>query len=109
MKKCYVMNREPKVIKNFPGAISQIVFDEENSPITGFSAMVNEFQNTEFLPFGIHEDNEGFFVLEGTGSMIVADEEFAISAGFSMIVPAHTVHAIRKTGEAKLKIFLFHF
>jgi quercetin dioxygenase-like cupin family protein len=103
------MNGSPKGIKNYPGAISQILFDEENSPAPGFCAMVNEFQNTEFLPSGIHEDNEGFFVLKGAGSIMIANQEYSITEGTSMVVPANTPHAIKKIGNSELKVFLFHF
>ena len=71
--------------------------------------MINEFTNHEFLNPGVHDDSEGFFVLEGKGSMRIGDEEFLLTKHTAMIVPAKTPHAIKKTGEEPLKIFLYHF
>ena len=96
-------------VKNFPGALSYQLFNETNSPINGFSAMFNEFTNDTYLKPGIHEDNEGFYVVEGSGSIQIANQEFTLGPGSAMIVPANTLHAIKKNSANCLKIFLFHF
>ena len=65
----------------FPGAISYPGFSEEDTPIEGCYTMLNIFADKEYNAPGIHEDNEGFYVIGGTGKIMIADEEYDISQG----------------------------
>ena len=94
----------------YPGCHSWDYFREGESPCNGYRAMFNHFYNKEYIiPYGIHDDHEGFFVVSGTGTMIIGEEEFILEPGVSMVAPANVPHAIRKTSEEDLKIFLYHF
>ena len=93
----------------YPGAHSYSIFQEETSYIKGYSACLNIFYSEEYQTMGVHEDNEGFYVVSGNGQMKVGDEEYDLSPGCSMLAPAHVPHAIRKVGTKDLEVFLFHF
>ncbi len=105
----YVAIEKECEILNFPGAVSWQLFTPDTSPIPGFYAMVNEFSNEEYLTPGIHADHEGFYVVEGFGTIRIGEVEYQIEAGTTMIVPAGTKHAIKRIGKDTLKIFLYHF
>jgi mannose-6-phosphate isomerase-like protein (cupin superfamily) len=47
---------------------------------------------------------EHVFVLEGTATMRLGDEERTIKAGDTVIIPVGTVHAVRVTGDAPLRV-----
>lgn len=47
---------------------------------------------------------EHVFVLEGTATLRLGDAERTIKAGDTVIIPAGTVHAVRVTGEAPLRV-----
>ena len=102
---------QPFVAKRrfFPGVYSDPIFDEGNTPVAGFSAMLNLFFNDEYLAPGVHEDHEGFFVVAGQGKMMLDDVEHILTPGSTMIVPAGVTHAIKKNGNEDLKIFIYHF
>ena len=93
----------------FPGAISYPGFPEKDTPIEGCYTMLNIFTDKEYNEPGIHEDNEGFYVIGGTGKIMIAEEEFDISQGSCILVPAGVPHAIKKTGDEELTIFIYHF
>ncbi|MBC5580471.1 cupin domain-containing protein [Anaerofilum sp. BX8] len=99
-----------KEITQYPGAYSWEYFSEEESACKGFKAMMNHFYNEEYIvPYGLHEDNEGFYVVSGKGKMIIGSEEYDLAPGVAMLAPAHVPHAIKKTSCEELEIFLFHF
>jgi mannose-6-phosphate isomerase-like protein (cupin superfamily) len=57
----------------------------------------------------IHEDQEGFLVLEGIGWAKVGDQEFRIELETSFIVPAGVEHSIRRDKDSKsVKVFWLH-
>ncbi len=108
MKKVY--SSKSTEITEYPGSHSWLYFDTDDTPCQGYRAMFNRFYNTEYMvPYGIHDDHEGFYVVSGTGKMIIGREEFDLAPGISMIAPADVPHAIKKTSQADLEVFLFHF
>lgn len=108
MKKVFAKKHQEVV--EYPGSHSWDFFRENESPCNGYRAMYNLFYNEEYIvPYGIHEDHEGFYVISGTGKMIIGGEEFDLEPGVSMVAPANVPHAIRKTSQQDLEIFLYHF
>lgn len=92
------------------GSVNYSIFYDENTPIPGASASAAIYLNNEYPAPGVHEDNEGFFVYEGTGFARVGEQEQAIRPGCCFYAPAGTPHQIKKASDCvELKIFLFHF
>jgi len=57
----------------------------------------------------VHDDQEGFFILEGTGWTKVGDQEFRLEPGMSYIVPVGVSHVSKKDKDSvDLKTFFFH-
>ncbi len=105
-----VFAEKSQEITEYPGCYSWAYFEDGQTPCPGFRAMYNRFYNDDYLlPYGVHEDNEGFFVVAGTGKMMIGDEEFFLKPGVAMLAPAGVPHAIAKTSQEDLEIFLFHF
>ena len=93
-----------------PGAVSQPIFTEANTPLPGCIAMQNTFTSPDYpAEPGVHDDNEGFYVISGQGMMRVGDCEAPLSPGTAAYAPAGVPHAIRKTGDADLEVFIYHF
>ena len=88
---------------------SYLMFTQDTSPISGATTMLNYFSNHEYPVPGIHDDHEGFYIIKGSGMMKINDTEFVLDKGCSVLVPAHTPHAIKKTGDEDLEIFIYHF
>ena len=60
-------------------------------------------------PHGHVESEETFYVVQGSGTMIVNDHEHDAVAGDAFLVEPHEKHDIHNTGEVDLKIvFIKH-
>ena len=67
------------------------------------------YRQEEYRQGGVHEDQEGFFVLEGTGKAMVGENEVSISPGSCFIVPPGSYHSIKKDPTCEyIKLFFFH-
>ena len=67
------------------------------------------YRQTEYVQGGVHEDQEGFFVLEGQGRAQVGEEEFPIEPGTSFLAPAGVPHYIKRDESCPyVKLFYFH-
>ncbi len=81
----------------------------ENGCLAGCSAGLLLYTQEEFRQGGVHEDQEGFFVLEGSGSALIGESEFPLSPGSCFFVPPGSYHSIKKNPECEhIKLFFFH-
>ena len=83
---------------------------EANGCINGCCSGVTICSETEFNPEpGFHDDQEGFFVLEGNGFVRLDNEEFEVKAGDSFIALSGVRHTMKTVDSEKpLKVFWFH-
>ena len=85
------------------------LIDNTNGGVNGFCMGLSEYFTTEFGAEGIHEDQEGFYVLEGNGMAKIGNKIFAIEKGDSFIVPANTPHVLKKDkNSVDLKVLWAH-
>lgn len=64
---------------------------------------------TEYAPMGDHEDQEGFYVIEGHGHVLLDDVEYPVAPGTTFILPPHVKHGfIRNPNSPPVKVFWFH-
>lgn len=81
----------------------------ENGCVAGCCSGITTYSNTEYGKAGVHNDQEGFFVLEGEGYAKLDDLEFPIAKGDSFIAAAGVAHAMRtKEGCEPVKVLWFH-
>jgi len=67
------------------------------------------YRQTEYKKPGVHNDQEGFLVLEGHGKAKFGNEKFDVYPGLAMIAPAGTPHSIKKDEDScDVKVFWFH-
>lgn len=105
-----VFGTKSDLVTEYPGSHSWELLAPGATACRGYRAMYNEFYNREYLlPYGVHDDNEGFYVVSGAGKMIIGDQESDLVPGMTMLAPANVPHAIKKTSDEDLGIFLFHF
>ncbi|MBR1470256.1 MAG: cupin domain-containing protein [Lachnospiraceae bacterium] len=85
------------------------VLTAEQGCVNGCKAGYTFYADTEYHKGGVHEDQEGFLVLEGTGMAKFDDEEFAVYPGMMMVAPAGVRHTIRRDPDSvPVKVFWFH-
>lgn len=83
---------------------------EANGCMNGCCSGVTIYSETEFDEHpGFHDNQEGFFVLEGEGYAWLDGEEFPIKAGDSFIALPGVKHTIKTNNADKpVKVFWFH-
>ena len=62
----------------------------------GFCMGISYYDGEEYLAPGVHDDQEGFYVLEGTGTADVGGTEFRIRKGSSFLAGKGVPHRIRR-------------
>lgn len=81
----------------------------ENGCTAGCHAGLLSYRQTDFIQGGVHDDQEGFYVLEGRGRAKVGDSVFPIEPGSCFIAPAGSYHYIcRDENSVPVKLFFFH-
>lgn len=81
----------------------------KNGAKNGFCFGISYYHAEEFSHPGVHDDQEGFYVLEGTGEALIGDEEFRIYPGMSFIAQAGIPHSIKKDSNSiPIKVLWAH-
>ncbi len=85
------------------------LLDERHGCVNGCCCGVSLYTRDEYGPQSSHDDQEGFFILEGRGRALVDGEEIVLEPGVAFIVPAHIPHAMKKDPDCPCcKALWFH-
>lgn len=85
------------------------LLSEENGCLAGCRTGLLIYTQDEFRQGGVHEDQEGFFVLEGKGKALVGETELSLSPGSCFIVPPGLYHSIKRDPACdRITLFFFH-
>lgn len=87
------------------------LLDERHGCVNGCRCGVSIYTRTEYdlEHAGAHEDQEGFFVLEGRGRALVDGEEIIMEPGVCFMVPAGVSHAMKCDADCGCcRVFWFH-
>lgn len=85
------------------------VLTDKNGCESGCKAGFTFVEDTEYGKGGVHDDQEGFLVISGTGTALIGDEEHKIYPGISMIAPKGVRHIFKRDKDSEpVKIFWFH-
>ena len=86
---------------------SKVLIDRSHGATNGFCMGMSYYSSDDYGQPGIHADQEGFYVLEGTGTAKVAGAEFRIGPGSAFLVRAGLPHTIKKDPDSKLVAVLW--
>jgi len=56
------------------------------------------------VPWHNHEQEEVYFVLDGTGEICIGEERQAIQAGQAVYIPSNAFHQLTNVGDQPLKM-----
>ena len=90
-----------------PGAVSwQTVLGGAHTPGRSLTAGVAEVEPgaPDRMFVHRHDPDELYFVLSGTGTVLVDDRELPVAAGSTVFVPGGAWHSARNTGDDVLRI-----
>jgi mannose-6-phosphate isomerase-like protein (cupin superfamily) len=92
-----------------PGHVSYRLLSEAHGCVAGFSSGITIYTGTEYPATGVHADQEGFVVMEGTGWARVGGEEHRLEPDVCFIAPAGVPHSIKRDAASpNLKVCWFH-
>lgn len=109
MKNRPYIHIEEALSKRQEGKMSFRLLGEEQGCMAGCCSGITINVNTEYRGVSSHEDQEGFFILEGEGYAILGEEEFEIFPGTSFVALPGVLHGIRtKDANKPVKVLWFH-
>lgn len=103
------VNEEDVLEPQENGLPGGLLIGEAQGATKGFCLGIAYYDNAEYLEPGVHDDQEGFCILEGTGTAKVGDEEFPVHPGMAFIAQKGVPHAVKKSsGSGPVKILYAH-
>jgi mannose-6-phosphate isomerase-like protein (cupin superfamily) len=91
------------------GHYSYNLLDERNGCVNHCRTGLSVYTTADYRSPGIHDDQEGFFVLDGYGYAAIDHEEIRLEPNMSFIVPAGVEHSIKSdSDENPVRVFWFH-
>ncbi len=104
----FVNQREVEPIAR-EGHVSYPMLNESHGCVNGFTSGITCYTMADYLTPGVHDDQEGFVVLEGRGWARVGAEEYRVEPGVCFIAPAGVAHAIKRDPDVDcVKVCWFH-
>ena len=105
---CFIYAEEVGPIQR-EGHSSRELIDVQHGAVKGYKIGLTEYTTEEYLTPGVHDDQEGFYVIEGEGWAKVGEEEFQIRPGSAFIAPQGVPHAVKKNpGSVPVKLVWSH-
>jgi mannose-6-phosphate isomerase-like protein (cupin superfamily) len=102
MKKGYIINIESETIAN--DNFRKVLYTAPHSQLVLMSLKAGEDIGME-----IHSDNDQFFRVEkGQGKIIIDGNEYDVSDGFAVVIPAGSEHNVINTGSDSLKLYTIY-
>ncbi len=79
---------------------SGVLIDHTHGATNGFCMGISYYTGDAYGQPGVHADQEGFYVLEGTGTAKVGDAEFRIGPGSSFLAYAGVPHTMKRDPDS---------
>jgi Mannose-6-phosphate isomerase len=106
---CFINRKEVNGCEETKQVMTYRMLSEKEGCVNGCCSGINYVYAEEYPAPGIHDDQEGFLVIDGTGWAKVGEEEFRIEPDMCYIAPKDVAHCIKKDSEVEfVKIFWFH-
>lgn len=94
---------ERELVEVAPGVRRGVYFDAPEGA-RQLSMILAEIDPGREIPLHRHEVEEGFYVLDGSGVVVVGGQERLVATGSFCIMPAREFHTVRNTGGAVLRL-----
>jgi mannose-6-phosphate isomerase-like protein (cupin superfamily) len=85
-----------------------LLISEKHGGVKGFCMGISYYDREEYGKPGIHEDQEGFYVLEGAGMARVGDSEFPIRPGSAFLAAKGVPHTMKCDAGKPIKVLWTH-
>lgn len=89
--------------------VGYTLLDERHGCVNGCRMGISIYWFDDYGKPTAHEDQEGFFVLEGRGMALIDGEELVLEPGMAFMIPAGTPHAMKRDSQCEYcKVLWFH-
>src|SRR5918911_3826247 len=85
------------------GGSFRILIDAELNGARHFSLLVNEIRAGYVGSYHQHEVEHGWYILQGSGAIWIADEEYRIGPHMAVFAPANVPHKMASDGPEPLR------
>lgn len=86
-----------------------LLIGKDQGATSGFCMGISHYAATDYGKPGIHEDQEGFYILEGRGTAKVGNEEFPVQPGTAFIANKGVPHTMKRdAGSGPIKVLWCH-
>jgi mannose-6-phosphate isomerase-like protein (cupin superfamily) len=82
---------------------SYMLIGSRNVKDTGISLQISFIPVNSEQPVHNHEPEQVYYIIRGTGLMIIEDERKPVHAGDAIYIPGNKKHGIKNTGNEKLE------
>jgi mannose-6-phosphate isomerase-like protein (cupin superfamily) len=99
--------QENEVLSKQPGGA--LLIGPEQGATKGFCIGIAFYDQEVYGTPGVHDDQEGFYVLAGEGTAKVGNEEFEIRPGSAYLAQKGVPHSVKKRpGSKPVKLLWSH-
>lgn len=95
--------------RDLPAAAGGLLIGKSHGATNGFSMGISYYASAEYGTPGIHDDQEGFYILEGRGMARVGEQEFPVTAGTAFIANKGVPHTMKRDADSPtIKVLWCH-
>lgn len=105
----YFVNKKDVDGTPMEGHVSFRLLDDSHGCVKGFCSGITTYTTSDYPTPGVHDDQEGFVVMEGTGWAKVGGQEYRLEPEVCFVAPAGIEHSIKKDPDSEhIKVCWFH-
>ena len=97
-----VTNKNNCRLGRYKGFSTSLLIGELNSGANEISIQVTEVDPNEMQFLHSHEQQQCYYIINGTGLMTIDDETAKVEAGDAVFIPSASTHGIKNIGKNKL-------
>jgi len=104
----YVYEEDLPVVLS-TGQRGGMLIDDSHGAVNGFCMGISYYAQETYGEPGVHEDQEGFYVLAGTGMAKIGEEEFEVGPGTAFIAAKGVPHTLKRAPDSgPIKVLWCH-
>jgi mannose-6-phosphate isomerase-like protein (cupin superfamily) len=105
---CFIHEDDVAIIQG-DGLVYKNLIMPDQGAVNEFVLGVTEYYEEDYKTIGVHDFQEGFYIVEGEGTAKIGEEEFDIRPGTSFIAAKGVPHSIKKSpGSVPVKLVWVH-
>jgi mannose-6-phosphate isomerase-like protein (cupin superfamily) len=82
---------------------SHMLISPQNSPTKNLSIQISTIPKGSEQPIHAHDPEQCYYIISGTGLMIIEDETRKVTSGDAIYIPSNKKHGIKNIGDVALE------